>query len=166
MDPLHDHAVSCALVSPEQLSQHLSRDEDIKNAMQLQKQSFMDYKKYVEKAKIAQDECVGSSGTLFSRISHLVKSEMPPLQEFTEDHELVIRDFIYFDVFEWHPTDHEFWILKRNEQIRRDPKSFQQENRKLGGSVSNIVHQLQFRHNEKRLKLLEIEKNHTVMPLS
>ena len=63
MDPLHDHAVSCALVSPEQLSQHLSR-EDIKNAMQLQKKSFVDYKKYVEKAKKAQDECVGSSGTL------------------------------------------------------------------------------------------------------
>ena len=54
MDPLHDNAVSCALVSPEQLSQHLSR-EDIKNAMQLQKKSFVDYKKYVEKAKKAQD---------------------------------------------------------------------------------------------------------------
>ena len=67
MDPLHDHAVSCALVSPEQLSQHLSRDEEIKNAMQLQKKSFEDYKKYVEKAKEAQDECVGSSGTLFGK---------------------------------------------------------------------------------------------------
>ena len=163
MDPLHNHAVSCSFLSPEQLTQVLSTDEEIKNAVQLQKKCFVDYKKCVEMAKKAQDECVGSSESLFSRTSLLIRNKMPRLQDFTEDHELAIRDFIYFDVFEWHPTDHNFWILKKNEQIRRDPKSFQAKNKKLGGSVATIVHTLQLRHNKARLKL-EIEKTHAVMP--
>jgi hypothetical protein len=93
---------------------------------------------------------------------------MPRLQEFTEDHEMAIRDFIYFDIFEWHPTDHNFWILKKNVQMRRDPKSFQTKNKKIGGSVATIVHTLQLRHNKARLKQLESEseKVHAVMPLN
>jgi hypothetical protein len=70
--------------------------------VQLQKKCFVDYKKCVEMAKKAQDECVGSSESLFSRTSLLIRNKMPRLQDFTEDHELAIRDFIYFDVFEWH----------------------------------------------------------------
>ena len=146
----------------------LSGDEEIKNSVQLQKECFSNYKKCVEIAKKAQDECVGSSESLFSRISLLIRNKMPCLQEFTEDQELAIRDFIYFDIFEWHPTDHNFWILKKNGQMCRDPKSFQTKNKKIGGSVATIVHTLQIRHNKARLKQLESEseKIHAVMPLN
>ena len=129
MDPRR----SCANLLPEDLTQILISSETIRQLIQNQKKCIREVQHYLQKAKDSKDAYRESNDSLFTSISQLINDSFPVFQEFTNEHELAVRDFIYFEVLGWDPTNSIYWVHKPNgEQIRKHPKAFQETNKRLG----------------------------------
>jgi hypothetical protein len=164
MDPPSSNAVTTSTyLLPEQLTEILIRNETIKQQILNQRNSFNSVQYHLQKAKEFKDDFDEQTHSLFSCISALINCSFPVLQEFTDEHETAVRDFIYFEVFGWDATNHAYWVLQKGTQIRAHPRAFQNENRRIGGEVYKIVKQLKKRHNDKVNKHIR-NKSGEIMP--
>jgi hypothetical protein len=164
MDPPSSNAVTASTyLLPEQLTEILLSNQTIKQQILNQRESFNLVQYHLQKAKESKDDFDEETQSLFSSISALINCSFPVLQEFTSEHETAVRDFIYFEVFGWSPTNHLYWVHKRGTLIRAHPRAFQTEYKKVGGQISSIVKQLKIRHNNKVNKQIR-NKSGEIMP--
>ena len=164
MDPPSSNSVTTYThLLPEHLTQILLSNAKIKQGILNQKKCFNEVQRNLQKVKESKDDFKEKTNSLFSCISEFVRDSFPVLQEFTDEHETAVRDFIYFEVLGWNATNHQYWVQKKGTLERAHPKAFQETNKQLGGQIVKIVRTLKKRHNDKYNKHIR-NKPEDIMP--
>jgi hypothetical protein len=80
---------------------------------------------------------------LYASISAMIKTIFLDVTFFTSSHEDMLLDYIFIDIYGWHPTNSKFWIFdKQNKSQRAHRFAFQPKIKRFANSVVHMIRKI------------------------
>ena len=147
--------MSSNILTPEKFVEIVKNDESIKEVFFGHKQKFDELNGIMIEAKKVMEDTVRHGTGFYSRISKLIKILFPDIIFFSDEHEAILLDYIFIDVYGWKPNDHNFWVFDKNtKDHRKHATAFQNNNRPLGSKIVEMVKKVKRDRLKNRLSVL------------
>jgi hypothetical protein len=131
------------VVSPERFLEIVRNDEILKSKFIQYKNEYETVVVILHQANESMRRTVRYGRGLFATISALIKDFFPDVTFFTSAHEGILLDYIFIDIYGWHPTNAEFWFLdKPTKSIRAHRFAFQDNVKNFGKNIVTMVRKL------------------------
>jgi hypothetical protein len=128
------------VVSPEEFVQIIRNDETFISKFIQHKNEYETVVVILHQANESMRKTVRYGQGLFATISALIKDFFPDVTFFTSAHEDILLDYIFIDIYGWHPTNAEFWFLdKPTKSIRAHRYAFQDNVKNFGNKIVTMV---------------------------
>jgi hypothetical protein len=132
--------LSTEVVSPERFVEIVRNDELLKSKLIQHKNEYETFVGILQRASLSIRKTVKYGRGLFATISALIKDVFPDVNLFTSAHEDILLDYIFIDIYGWHPTNAEFWFLdKHTRSIRANRFAFQDRVKNFGKEIVTMV---------------------------